>query len=173
MISDNISKALNEQITNELNSAYSYLAMSAHYSARNLNGFAHWFRVQYEEECTHALRIFDHILDRGGTVSLSVVSEPQCSWDSPTAAFTAALAEERRIARSINELMELAISEKDHATRILLDWFVTEHSPIRFITAGGGKPAPCSASRSRERGPAPKRSGAVGHAEPQLISSAS
>ena len=126
MISDNISKALNEQITNELNSAYSYLAMSAHYSARNLNGFAHWFRVQYEEECTHALRIFDHILDRGGTVSLSVVSEPQCSWDSPTAAFTAALAEERRIARSINELMELAIGEKDHATRILLDWFVTE-----------------------------------------------
>ena len=126
MISDNISKALNEQITNELNSAYSYLAMSAHYSARNLNGFAHWFRVQYEEERTHALRIFDHILDRGGTVSLSVVSEPQCSWDSPTAAFTAALAEERRIARSINELMELAISEKDHATRILLDWFVTE-----------------------------------------------
>ena len=126
MISDNISKALNEQITNELNSAYSYLAMSAHFSARNLNGFAHWFRVQYEEERTHALRIFDHILDRGGTVSLSVASEPQCSWDSPTAAFTAALAEERRIARSIDELMELAISEKDHATRILLDWFVTE-----------------------------------------------
>ena len=126
MISDNISKALNEQISNELNSAYSYLAMSAHFSARNLNGFAHWFRVQYEEERTHALRIFDHILDRGGTVLLSVASEPPCSWDSPTAAFTAALAEERRIAGSINELMELAISEKDHATRILLDWFVTE-----------------------------------------------
>ena len=59
-------------------------------------------------------------------MSLSVVSKPQHSWDSPTAAFTAALAEERRIAKSIDELMELAISEKDHATRILLDWFVTE-----------------------------------------------
>ena len=126
MISDKIGKALNEQISNEFNSAHSYLAMSAHFSARNLNGFAHWFRVQYDEERTHALRIFDHILDRGGTVSLSVASEPQQGWDSPTAAFSAALEEERRIARSIDELMELAIQEKDHATRILLDWFVTE-----------------------------------------------
>jgi ferritin len=126
MISERIGKALNEQITNEFNSAHSYLAMSAHFSARNLNGFAHWFRVQYDEERTHALRIFDHILDRGGTVSLSVASEPQQCWESPTAAFTAALEEERRIARSIDELMELAIEEKDHATRILLDWFVTE-----------------------------------------------
>ena len=126
MISKNINKALNEQITNELNSAYSYLAMSAHFAARNLNGFAHWFRVQYDEERTHALRIFDHILDRGGEVSLSVAMEPQHSWDSPTGAFAAALAEERRIAKSIDELMELAINEKDHATRILLDWFVNE-----------------------------------------------
>jgi len=126
MISDNISKALNEQITNEFNSAHSYLAMSVHFSACNLNGFAHWFRVQYDEERTHALRILDHILDRGGTVSLSVASEPQQCWESPSAAFSAALEEERRIAGSIDELMELAIQEKDHATRILLDWFVTE-----------------------------------------------
>lgn len=126
MISDNISSALNEQISNELNSAYSYLAMSAHFAARSLNGFAHWFRVQYDEERTHALRIFDHILDRGGKVSVAVACEPRRSWDSPTEAFTAALAEERRIAKSIDELMELAIGERDHATRILLDWFVTE-----------------------------------------------
>ena len=126
MISENINKALNEQITNEFNSAYSYLAMSAHFAARNLNGFAHWFRIQYEEERNHALRIFDHILERGGNVALAPVCEPMGSWESPSAAFTAALAEERRIAESIDELMELAITEKDHATRILLDWFVTE-----------------------------------------------
>lgn len=135
MISDHINKALNEQITNEFNSAHSYLAMSAHFAARNLNGFAHWFRVQYDEERTHALRIFDHILDRGGTVSLSVASKPRDSWDSPTEAFTAALAEERRIAKSIDELMELAIDEKDHATRILLDWFVTEQVEEERITS--------------------------------------
>ena len=135
MISDSICKALNEQITNEFNSSNSYLAMSAHFAARNLNGFAHWFRVQYDEERTHALRIFDHILDRGGTVLISVSSEPQCTWESPAAAFADALAEERRIAKSIDELMELAISEKDHATRILLDWFVTEQVEEERLTS--------------------------------------
>ncbi|MCY4483574.1 MAG: ferritin [Spirochaetaceae bacterium] len=135
MISDNISKALNEQITNEFNSAYRYLAMSAHFSSRNLNGFAHWFRVQYNEERNHALRIFDHIIDRGGEVSLSPVSEPPRSWESPTAAFSAALEEERRIAKSIDELMELAIGEKDHATRILLDWFVSEQVEEERVTS--------------------------------------
>ena len=126
MISSSITKALNDQITNEFNSSYTYLAMSAHFSARNLNGFAHWFRVQYEEERAHALRIFDHVLERGGDVSLSVVTQPACTWDTPLSAFTEALDEERRIAQSIDELIDLAAAEKDHATRILLDWFVTE-----------------------------------------------
>lgn len=134
MISKSITRALNEQITNELNSSYSYLAMSAHFASRNLNGFAHWFRVQYEEERGHALRIFDHILERGGEVALSVVTQPQKSWDSPLSAFTEACAEERRIAKSIDELIDLAAGEKDHATRILLDWFVTEQVEEERIT---------------------------------------
>ena len=134
MISSNITKALNDQITNEFNSSYTYLAMSAHFAARNLNGFAHWFRVQYEEERAHALRIFDHVLERGGEVSLCVTTRPSGSWDSPLSAFTEARDEERRIAESIDELMDLAVGEKDHATRILLDWFVTEQVEEERIT---------------------------------------
>ncbi len=134
MISKSITRALNEQITNELNSSYSYLAMSAYFASRNLNGFAHWFRVQYEEERGHALRIFDHILERGGEVALSVVTQPPRSWDSPLSAFTEACEEERRIAKSIDELIDLAAGEKDHATRILLDWFVTEQVEEERIT---------------------------------------
>jgi ferritin len=134
MISSNITKALNDQITNELNSGYTYLAMSAHFATRNLNGFAHWFRVQYEEERGHALRIFDHMLERGGEVSLSLVTQPARSWNSALSAFTEARDEERRIAQSIDGLMDLAAGEKDHATRILLDWFVTEQVEEERIT---------------------------------------
>lgn len=134
MISANITRALNDQITNELNSSYTYLAMSAHFAARNLNGFAHWFRVQYEEERGHALRIFDHILERGGAVALSVVTQPAGNWDAPLDAFTEARDEERRVAQSIDELIDLAAGEKDHATRILLDWFVTEQVEEERIT---------------------------------------
>lgn len=134
MISASITRALNDQITNELNSSYTYLAMSAHFSARNLNGFAHWFRVQYEEERSHALRIFDHILERGGAVALSVVTQPAGNWATPLSAFTEARDEERRVAQSIDELIDLAAGEKDHATRILLDWFVTEQVEEERIT---------------------------------------
>ena len=134
MISSNITKALNDQITNEFNSGYTYLAMSAHFAARNLNGFAHWFRVQYEEERGHALRIFDHVLERGGEVKLSEVTQPARTWDTPLSAFTEARDEERRIAQSIDELIDLAAAEKDHATRILLDWFVTEQVEEERIT---------------------------------------
>ena len=134
MISQNINHALNDQITNEMNSSYIYLAMSAHFSARNLNGIAHWFRIQYDEERGHALRIFDHILDRGGTVTLAPLAQPALRWDSALAAFTEARDEERRIARTIDELIEFAAAEKDHATRILLDWFVTEQVEEERIT---------------------------------------
>ena len=126
MISKNITHALNDQVTNEFNSSYTYLAMSAHFAARNLNGFAHWFRVQYEEERDHALRIFDHVLERGGEVSLAAATRPARNWDNPLSAFNEARDEERRVAESIDELIDLASGEKDHATRILLDWFVTE-----------------------------------------------
>ena len=84
MISKNISNVLNDQVTNEFNSSYTYLAMSAHFAARNLNGFAHWFRVQYEEERSHALRIFDHVLERGGEVSLAAVTQPKRTWENPS-----------------------------------------------------------------------------------------
>ena len=134
MISSSITKALNDQITNEFNSSYTYLAMSAHFAARNLNGFAHWFRVQYEEERAHALRIFDHVLERGGEVALAAVTQPARTWDTPLSAFTEARDEERRIAQSIDELIDLAAAEKDHATRILLDWFVTEQVEEERIT---------------------------------------
>ena len=134
MISSSITKALNDQINNELNSSYTYLAMSAHFAARNLNGFAHWFRVQYDEERAHALRIFDHVLERGGEVALSAVRQPARTWDTPLSAFTEARDEERRIAQSIDELIDRAAAEKDHATRILLDWFVTEQVEEERIT---------------------------------------
>ena len=135
MISSNITKALNDQITNELNSGYTYLAMSAHFATRNLNGFAHWFRVQYEEERGHALRIFDHMLERGGEVCAVRWSRSRRGAGfTPLSAFTEARDEERRIAQSIDGLMDLAAGEKDHATRILLDWFVTEQVEEERIT---------------------------------------
>ena len=56
-----IEEAINEQIKNEFYSAYAYLSMAAYCESINLGGFAHWMRMQYEEETAHALRLFDFL----------------------------------------------------------------------------------------------------------------
>lgn len=87
---------------------------------------ANWMRLQAKEEQEHALRIFDHIEERGGRAKLLALPEPQESWASSVAAFKAAYEHERYITEKIHELVELARKEQDHAAGIMLQWFVTE-----------------------------------------------
>jgi ferritin len=126
MISDKVLQALNEQLNAEYYSSYLYLAMAACFESETLPGFAHWMRVQSQEEMGHALKFFDHIVDRNGKVALQPVEAPPAAWDSPLAAFEAAYEHEQKITARINDLVNLAISEGDHATHIFLQWFVSE-----------------------------------------------
>ena len=126
MISDEIQEALNRQINAEFRSAFTYLALSAHFETEDLRGCAHWMRVQYEEELMHAAKIYDYIHDRDGTVALTSVAGPQVKWDTPLHAFEQALAGEQELTGKIYELVDLALSEHDHATHTFLQWFVNE-----------------------------------------------
>jgi len=126
MISGKIQEALNNQINEELFSSYLYLAMSSHFQETDLPGFSTWMRVQAQEELMHAMKIFDFIIERGGRVNLQSVKEPTHVWDSPLAAFEAAYEHERHITSCIDELVDLARENRDHATEIFLQWFVTE-----------------------------------------------
>lgn len=126
MISKKMEGALNEQINRELFSAYLYLSMSSYAEINGLKGIATWFKVQYHEEMVHAMKFFEYINRQGGAVHLKAIQEPQMNFESPLAIYTAALEHERFITRSINELIEVAISEKDHASKAFLDWYITE-----------------------------------------------
>lgn len=126
MINKKVEKALNEQINNEIFSAYLYLSMSAHSTYLGLKGFANWFMIQYQEEMEHAMKFYDYINDRGGKVILLPVKQPDSEFDSPMDMFQKTLAHEQFITKCINDLVDLAIEEKDHATQILLQWYVTE-----------------------------------------------
>ena len=126
MISKKVQDALNEQINAEMYSAYLYLAMNAYFQSINFNGFAQWMRVQYQEEMIHAMKIYDFIAERGGRIVLDAIDKPQGEWKSPLAAFEAAYKHEQKVTGLINGLVELAKKEKDHATDIFLQWFVTE-----------------------------------------------
>ena len=126
MIEKRMEEALNEQVNEELFSVYLYLAMAAYFHAEGLDGMASWMRLQAKEEVEHAMRIFDHLVERGGRVKLQALPEPKFEWNSPLDAFKAAYEHERHITGRIHELVELAQAERDHAAFQMLQWFVSE-----------------------------------------------
>jgi ferritin len=126
MITNAIQTAMNEQINKELFSAYLYLSMAAYFESRNLPGFAHWMRIQAGEEQEHAMKFYDHILERGGQVVLKAIEAPKTDWASPLQVAEEVAAHEAKVTASIYALYELALKEKDYPAQMMLQWFINE-----------------------------------------------
>jgi ferritin len=126
MISDQMTAALNAQMNREMYSAYLYMAMSSQANAMGLKGFANWLMVQYHEEMFHAMKFYEYLHSQGGAVELKAIDEPPARFASALEMFTKTLEHEQFVTRCINDLMDLAIAGKDHATRIFLQWYVSE-----------------------------------------------
>jgi ferritin len=119
-------KALNGQVNAELYSSYLYLSMNAYFKSVNLDGFANWMYAQAQEELMHAMKLYDFINQRGGRTLLAAIEAPPDQWDSPLAVFEDTLKHEKKVTGLINGLVDIAMEERDHATQIFLQWFVTE-----------------------------------------------
>ncbi len=126
MINKAIEDAINEQIKNEFYSAYLYLGMSAYCDSINLGGFAHWLRMQYEEERVHALRLYDFLNNREGRVVLKAIEQPQTEFNTPLDLFKEVLAHEKKVTGMINDIYALAVKENDYPTQVEMQWFITE-----------------------------------------------
>lgn len=126
MMNSKIEKALNKQVNVEFSAFYSYLSMSAYFEFNYLPGSAHWFKVQANEEFSHAMKLNEYIITRGGKVVLMAIEAPKMEWKSCLAVLEEAYAQELKVSAQINALVDLAKSENDHATEIMLQWFVTE-----------------------------------------------
>jgi ferritin len=126
MLSDKLQNAINEQIKNELYSAYLYLAMSAHFESISLPGFAKWTRIQAKEETGHAMKFFDFVNDRGGHVELKAIDAPPSTFGEPLEIYKEILAHERKVTAMIYKLYEVALAEKDYPAQVLLQWYINE-----------------------------------------------
>ncbi|MHC4907113.1 MAG: ferritin [Planctomycetota bacterium] len=108
MIAKKIEDAFNAQINAEIYSSYLYLC------------------VQAQEEMTHAMKFYDHIIERDGTVALAAIDGPPMKWKGVKAVIAETLEHEQKVTGLINDLMDLSMTENDHAGRMFLQWFVTE-----------------------------------------------
>ena len=148
MIGKAVQDAINAQIAHEFYASYLYLAMSAYFETINLPGFARWMRAQSEEEREHAMKFFDYLNDRGGSVELAAIAQPPGEFQSPLDVFQQALEHERKVTGLIHRLYELALKESDYATQAHLQWFITEQveeeknasQVIEQIKMTGGQP---------------------------------
>lgn len=126
MISKKMQDAINEQINRELFSEYLYISMQAWFANQNLDGMANWMDAQGKEERFHAMKFFNYLIERGGKVALKPIDGPQVDFDNPLKAFSQAYKHEQLVTKSINDLMDLAIKENDHAAKSFLQWYVDE-----------------------------------------------
>jgi ferritin len=126
MIAKRMELEINKQINAELWSAYLYLSMTAYFEKKGLPGCANWMRIQYQEEVAHALKFFDYICDRGGEVKLMPIAEVPTDWKNIIEVFEQTLKHEEIVTSLINNLMDVAIEEKDHASKSFLQWYLDE-----------------------------------------------
>ena len=125
-ISKTMELAYNDQLREELSSAYLYLSMSAYFERRDLPGFAHWMHIQFQEEMAHHQKFFNYMVARAGEIRLQAIGAPAFEWVNPLEVFKATLLHEQHITERINYLMSLAHQEKDFASAQFLQWFVNE-----------------------------------------------
>lgn len=126
MIKKNVEQAINKQINAELWSAYLYLSMSTYFDSISLSGFSNWMKMQAQEEVNHAMRFYNHLVERGGRVKLDAIDEVPTEWESPLHVFEETYKHEQKVTSMIEDLVDLAEEEKDRATLNMLQWFIDE-----------------------------------------------
>ena len=126
MISKKMQAAINAQINAEMWSAYLYLAMSTDAADNGMKGVAHWFKKQYDEEMEHAFKFVHYLQEQGARVELKAIETFPTKWGCPKKMFAETLKHEQKVTGLIRDLYELAVKEKDYATTIFMQWYVSE-----------------------------------------------
>lgn len=128
LLSEKLTKLLNEQINQEFYSAYLYLDFAGFFKKNNMSGFGHWYVIQAAEEIKHGMKIYDYMLDQGRCPELKAIEKPNVNVRKPMDVGKAALSHEMLITGMINKIYDIAVLEKDYRTKEFLDWFVKEQN---------------------------------------------
>ena len=126
LISERMAQSINTQIGNEFGASLQYVSIAAHFGAENLPGLSAHFHKQAMEERNHAMRFVNYLVDTGARVRIPAIPAPKGEFKTAEEAVKLSLEWELTVTKQINDLTDLAISDKDHLTRNFLQWFVNE-----------------------------------------------
>lgn len=126
MLNETLLKALNNQVNFEFYSSYTYLAMAGYCESIDLPGFANFFRVQAKEELDHAMKFYDYVYQKNGSIELEMIEKPQITYDGLVDLFQKGYDHEQLVTKKIYELADIAYEAREHATISLLKWFIDE-----------------------------------------------
>lgn len=126
MIDKKIAQLINEQVNKELYSAYLYLDFSNYYEAEGLDGFAHWYQVQAQEERDHAMMMRRYLIDNGVRVTFDAVAKPDKEMKKHDDPLAFGYEHEQYVTSLINNIYAEAFKLHDFKTMQFLDWFIKE-----------------------------------------------
>jgi len=127
MLSKSMQEALNNQIKIEAQSSQVYLAMASWAEIQpGIDNVTEFFYRHSEEERMHMLKLVHFVNERGGFAVIPALEQPNLTYPSITHAFKELLKHEIMVSESINNLVDISLTEKDYATHNFLQWYVAE-----------------------------------------------
>jgi len=109
-----------------LYSAYLYLDFANYFEEEGLDGFAHWYEIQAQEERDHAMMMRKYLLDNGYRVTFKAIAKPDKTYHNHLDPLHAGLEHERYVTALISAIYGAAFEARDFKTMQFLDWFVKE-----------------------------------------------
>ena len=126
MIDKKIAELINDQVNKELYSAYLYLDFANYYEAEGLDGFAHWYQIQAQEERDHAMMMRRYLIDNGVRVTFDAIAKPDKAMKNHDDPIAFGYEHEKYVTSLINNIYAEAFKLHDFKTMQFLDWFIKE-----------------------------------------------
>lgn len=126
LVSKELENAINQQIGAEFAASLQYISIASYFDADDLPQLATFFYRQADEEHMHAMKFQHFLIDAGGQVRIPTIAETKYDFNNAEECAQLALDWETEVTNLINNLMDIAVKDKNYIAQQFLDWFVFE-----------------------------------------------
>ncbi len=124
MMTEKLQIALNDQLNAELWSSNLYLSMAFHMEKMGYNGFCCKFKKLAQKETDDACEIASYLAKKGCDAKIDKINVVPTDWGTAVQVCEHLYKHTVHLAKMTDKLLDIAMEEKDHATKIFLSKFV-------------------------------------------------